>query len=148
MSSPNGRPEPHDLSTSSAANSCPDSEPRHHRPRHAAQTPRSPNEWWSQTGSNRRPHACKARALPTELCPQGAGQRRPEVAKMVGLGRLERPTSPLSGVRSNHLSYRPAMPDQPEPQPRDTRTGRSRSSGEKKEKRGRRCPANGTLTGP
>ncbi len=27
--------------------------------------------------------------------------------KMVGLGRLERPTSPLSGVRSNHLSYRP-----------------------------------------
>jgi hypothetical protein len=29
---------------------------------------------------------------------------------MVGLGRLERPTSPLSGVRSNHLSYRPAPP--------------------------------------
>ena len=28
---------------------------------------------------------------------------------MVGLGRLELPTSPLSGVRSNHLSYRPAM---------------------------------------
>ena len=28
---------------------------------------------------------------------------------MVGLGRLERPTSPLSGVRSNHLSYRPRM---------------------------------------
>ena len=28
-------------------------------------------------------------------------------AGMVGLGRLERPTSPLSGVRSNHLSYRP-----------------------------------------
>ena len=26
---------------------------------------------------------------------------------LVGLGRLERPTSPLSGVRSNHLSYRP-----------------------------------------
>ena len=26
-------------------------------------------EWWSQTGSNRRPHACKARALPTELWP-------------------------------------------------------------------------------
>ena len=29
---------------------------------------------------------------------------------MVGLGRLERPTSPLSGVRSNHLSYRPVAP--------------------------------------
>jgi hypothetical protein len=28
-------------------------------------------------------------------------------AKMVGLGRLELPTSPLSGVRSNQLSYRP-----------------------------------------
>ena len=26
--------------------------------------------WWSQTGSNRRPHACKARALPTELWPR------------------------------------------------------------------------------
>ncbi len=27
--------------------------------------------------------------------------------KLVGLGRLELPTSRLSGVRSNHLSYRP-----------------------------------------
>ena len=27
--------------------------------------------------------------------------------RVVGLGRLELPTSPLSGVRSNHLSYRP-----------------------------------------
>ena len=26
---------------------------------------------------------------------------------LVGLGRFELPTSPLSGVRSNHLSYRP-----------------------------------------
>ena len=29
--------------------------------------------------------------------------------KMVGLGRLELPTSPLSGVRSNQLSYRPVL---------------------------------------
>ena len=29
------------------------------------------------------------------------------VAEMVGLGRVELPTSPLSGVRSNQLSYRP-----------------------------------------
>jgi hypothetical protein len=29
-----------------------------------------PHDWWSQTGSNRRPHACKARALPTELWPR------------------------------------------------------------------------------
>ena len=28
---------------------------------------------------------------------------------MVGLGGLEPPTSPLSGVRSNHLSYRPKI---------------------------------------
>jgi hypothetical protein len=28
---------------------------------------------------------------------------------MVGLGRVELPTSPLSGVRSNQLSYRPAV---------------------------------------
>ncbi len=28
---------------------------------------------------------------------------------MVGLGRFELPTSPLSGVRSNQLSYRPAL---------------------------------------
>ncbi len=28
-------------------------------------------------------------------------------SELVGLGRFERPTSPLSGVRSNQLSYRP-----------------------------------------
>ena len=28
---------------------------------------------------------------------------------MVGLGRFELPTSPLSGVRSNQLSYRPGQ---------------------------------------
>ena len=31
----------------------------------------------------------------------------PTSDKMVGLGRVELPTSPLSGVRSNQLSYRP-----------------------------------------
>ena len=31
------------------------------------------------------------------------------IAQLVGLGGLEPPTSPLSGVRSNHLSYRPAV---------------------------------------
>jgi hypothetical protein len=29
------------------------------------------------------------------------------IGNLVGLGRLELPTSPLSGVRSSHLSYRP-----------------------------------------
>ena len=57
--------------------------------------------WWSLSGSNRRPPACKAGALPAELRPQG------NLGIMVGLGGLEPPASPLSGVRSNHLSYRP-----------------------------------------
>lgn len=36
-----------------------------------------PTEWWSRTGSNRRPQACKASALPTELrpLPKGKGKR-------------------------------------------------------------------------
>ena len=55
--------------------------------------------WWSQAGSNRRPPACKAGALPAELWPH----------EVVGLGRFELPTSPLSGVRSNQLSYRPKI---------------------------------------
>jgi hypothetical protein len=61
-------------------------------------------KWWSWTGSNRRPEACKATALPTELQPltPSYGER------VVGLGRLELPTSPLSRARSNQLSYRPA----------------------------------------
>ena len=48
-----------------------------HRPKPATQalmhaSPRLPLRlnWWSWTGSNRRPHACKARALPTELQPR------------------------------------------------------------------------------
>ena len=75
-----------------------------HRRSRSSMTTDDDAVWWSQTGSNRRPPACKAGALPTELWPQ----REKAVATiMVGLGRLERPTSPLSGVRSNHLSYRP-----------------------------------------
>jgi hypothetical protein len=31
----------------------------------------------------------------------------PHNEEVVGLGRFELPTSPLSGVRSNQLSYRP-----------------------------------------
>ena len=71
------------------------------------QVPKESQKKWSQTGSNRRPHACKARALPTELWPQGVSADDRASRVVVGLGRLERPTSPLSGVRSNHLSYRP-----------------------------------------
>ena len=57
--------------------------------------------WWSVSGSNRWPPACKAGALPAELTPHVYWN------SMVGLNGLEPTTSPLSGVRSNHLSYRP-----------------------------------------
>ena len=30
-------------------------------------------DWWSRSGSNRRPEACKATALPTELRPRSIG---------------------------------------------------------------------------
>ena len=82
-----------------------------------------PPVWWSQTGSNRRPPACKAGALPTELWPRRMtedGKRMTDTKRscplssvfrhltMVGLGRLELPTSRLSSARSNQLSYKPA----------------------------------------
>ena len=71
--------------------------------------------WWSWTESNRRPSACKADALPIELQPHRVNRNSAALAarpgnapdKMVGLERLELSTSRLSGVRSNHLSYRP-----------------------------------------
>ena len=41
----------------------------------------------------------------------GSGQYAPAPdQEMVGPGRLELPTSRLSGVRSNHLSYGPPVP--------------------------------------
>ena len=93
--------------------------------------------WWSQSGSNRRPPACKAGALPAELWPRQKTDDPPQKSikkpstdpchppdplQLVGLGGLEPPTSPLSGVRSNHLSYRPGRclgvrPAPPSPAP-------------------------------
>ena len=64
--------------------------------------------WWSQAGSNRRPPACKAGALPAELWPRNIEHNGNET-ELVGLGGFEPPTSPLSGVRSNQLSYRPKL---------------------------------------
>jgi hypothetical protein len=88
--------------------------------------------WWSLSGSNRRPHACKARALPAELRPHDRNTNamrrivetmvlrhappfgllhgcatRSRRRSVVGLGRLELPTSRLSSARSNQLSYKP-----------------------------------------
>ena len=65
---------------------------------HTQHPPSHTSKWWSQTGSNRRPPECKSGALPAELWPQQG---------MVGTGGLEPPTSRLSGVCSNHLSYVP-----------------------------------------
>ena len=35
-------------------------------------------EWWSQSGSNRRPHPCKGCALPAELWPHFGMGRLPK----------------------------------------------------------------------
>jgi hypothetical protein len=39
----------------------------------------------------------------------GKPTRPAKQGNLVGLGRFELPTSPLSGVRSNQLSYRPVV---------------------------------------
>ena len=46
---------------------------------------------------------------PSDVLTQPASRLRIDGAgvELVGLGRFELPTSPLSGVRSNQLSYRP-----------------------------------------
>ena len=57
---------------------------------------------WRRWDSNSRPPPCKGGALPAEL--------RPRVTVLkVGPGRLELPTSRLSGVRSSQLSYEPDL---------------------------------------
>ena len=44
----------------------------------------------------------------TQMVDMNGGHRTLEIPEvLMGLGRLELPTSRLSGVRSNHLSYRP-----------------------------------------
>ncbi len=48
-----------------------------------------------------------------EVCLQHmSGDSTQSGINLVGLGRLELPTSPLSGVRSNQLSYRPMFQSQ------------------------------------
>ena len=68
----------------------------------------------SGAGEDVRPLGCSAhqRRRPVGLADLTVRRSQPGdgTPTMVGLGRLERPTSPLSGVRSNHLSYRPDPP--------------------------------------
>ena len=57
----------------------------------------------------RRPMAEPRRLLSSDICHLTSG--------LVGLGRFERPTSRLSGVRSDQLSYRPPQAPGPSPAP-------------------------------
>ena len=61
---------------------------------------------WRRRDSNSWPPACKAGALPTELHPHLDFYSIQRLSPM-GLSGLEPPTSRLSGVRSNQLSYKP-----------------------------------------
>ena len=61
---------------------------------------------WRWRDSNSWPPACKAGALPTELHPHLVMAILFNCLPM-GLSGLEPPTSRLSGVRSNRLSYKP-----------------------------------------
>jgi hypothetical protein len=48
-----------------------------------------------------------AKQVLSQLSYSPDGVPKPAAKNVVGLGRVELPTSPLSGVRSNQLSYRP-----------------------------------------
>ena len=71
---------------------------------------RGKTNWWRRPGSNRRPSRCKRDALPAELRPPlGLLSVTPPLAidcRMVAPAGIEPATSPLSGARSNRLSYR------------------------------------------
>ena len=57
--------------------------------------------------SSREPNRSDRGANPRSLLTIGERVRNEEQGDLVGLGGFEPPTSPLSGVRSNQLSYRP-----------------------------------------
>ena len=59
----------------------------------------------SQVGGARRVRTADPLLAKQVLSQLSYSPSRPRL--LVGLGRFELPTSPLSGVRSNHLSYRP-----------------------------------------
>src|ERR1700704_932550 len=57
--------------------------------------------------------AMRRNSAPSRKCPKAARHQTWDLCsrEVVGLGGLEPPTSPLSGVRSSHLSYRPKKID-------------------------------------
>ena len=66
---------------------------------------------WSRTGGAERDRTAApllAKQVLSQLSYSPTPPAMPaDATKVVGLGRVELPTSPLSGVRSNQLSYRP-----------------------------------------
>ena len=65
---------------------------------------------WRRRGSNPQPLPCKGSALPIELRPH-RGERKHHASEnsiRMGVGGLEPPTSALSELRSNQLSYTPS----------------------------------------
>ena len=62
--------------------------------------------------SNARQYSIVKELLPDEFRSRHSDTECPlpnSFDNLVGLGRIELPTSPLSGVRSSHLSYRPGQ---------------------------------------
>ena len=61
--------------------------------------------------ANSLPHKGKVRSIQDSEVSQRRLKPVPVTVEklVVGLGRVELPTSPLSGVRSNQLSYRPGL---------------------------------------
>ena len=72
------------------------------RSNHLSYRPRDPRNWWSWSGSNRRPPACKAGALPAELQPQNSGRRGTFLCgPILNRGRLDARTtgsSPMAAL--------------------------------------------------
>ena len=98
---------------------------------------RHPSAWLSRHQA-RRPFGLAVPAASSR--PE---QRDEAALKMVGLGRLELPTSRLSSARSNQLSYKPEHM-RPGPHRRPTQTQATRPYGRKRNEDGD-VPPNGSL---
>ena len=87
------------------------------RSNHLSYRPKSRSQWWSLSGSNRRPPACKAGALPAELRPQCLGHsgcrslvRTPDrllVCLLVSKGGDPAAPSDTATLLRLHPSHRP-----------------------------------------
>src|SRR6267154_6746757 len=64
--------------------------------------------------SARTSRVMRRNSAPSRKCPKAARHQTWDLCsrEVVGLGGLEPPTSPLSGARSSHLSYRPSQTEE------------------------------------